>query len=34
MVPNKSKYQLVATRANKRRLAAIIKSRELDYTEL
>lgn len=34
MVPNKSKYQLVATRANKRRLAAIIKGKELDYTEL
>lgn len=33
MVPNKSKYQLVATRANKRRLAEIIKNRELDYEE-
>lgn len=33
MVPNKSKYQLVATRANKRRLAGIIKNRELDYEE-
>lgn len=31
MVANKSKYQLVATRANKRRLAQIIKNRELDY---
>lgn len=31
MVPNKSQYQLVATRANKRRLAQIIKNRELDY---
>ena len=34
MVPNKSKYQLVATRANKRRLAQIIKNRELDYQEI
>ena len=34
MVPNKSKYQLVATRANKRRLAQIIKNRELDYEEI
>lgn len=34
VVPNKSKYQLVATRANKRRLAQIIKNRELDYQEL
>ena len=34
MVPNKSKYQLVATRANKRRLAEIIKNRELDYEEV
>lgn len=34
MVQNKSKYQLVATRANKRRLAQIIKNRELDYQEL
>lgn len=34
MVPNKSKYQLVATRANKRRLAQIIKNRELDYEEV
>ena len=28
------KYQLVATRANKRRLAQIIKNRELDYEEV
>lgn len=34
MVPNKSKYQLVATRANKRRLAEIIKQKELDYQEV
>lgn len=34
MVPNKSKYQLVLTRANKRHLAALIKSREMDYEEL
>ena len=34
MVPNKSKYQLVATRANKRRLAVIIKNKELDYEEI
>ena len=34
MVPNKSKYQLVATRANKRRLAQTIKNRELDYQEI
>lgn len=34
VVPNKSKYQLVATRANKRRLAQIIKNRELDYEEI
>lgn len=34
MVPNKSQYQLVATRANKRRLAQIIKNKELDYQEI
>lgn len=34
IVPNKSQYQLVATRANKRRLAQIIKNRELDYQEI
>lgn len=34
MVPNKSKYQLTLTRANKRRLAALIKSREMDYEEI
>ena len=34
VVPNKSWYQLVATRANKRRLAQIIKNRELDYCEI
>lgn len=34
MVPNKSMYQLVATRANKRRLAVIIKNKELDYQEI
>lgn len=34
VVPNKSKYQLVATRANKRRLAQIIKNRELDFEEI
>lgn len=34
MVPNKSKYQLVATRANKRNLAQIIKQRLCDYEEV
>ena len=34
VVPNKTKYQLVMTRANKRRLAQIIKGRELDYEEI
>lgn len=34
VVPNKSKYQLVLTRANKRHLAALIKSREMDYEEI
>lgn len=34
IVPNKSQYQLVATRANKRRLAQIIKNKELDYQEI
>lgn len=34
MVPNKAQYQLVATRANKRRLAQIIKNKELDYQEI
>ena len=34
IVPNKSKYQLVLTRANKRHLAALIKSKEMDYEEL
>ena len=34
VVPNKSQYQLVATRANKRRLAQIIKNKELDYEEI
>lgn len=34
LTPNKSMYQLVATRANKRRLAQIIKNRELDYQEI
>ena len=34
LVSNKSKYQLVLTRANKRRLAALIKSREMDYEEI
>lgn len=33
IVINKSKYQLVMTRANKRRLAQIIKNRERDYIE-
>lgn len=33
-IPNKSKYQLVATRANKRRLCQIIKNKELDYEEI
>ena len=34
LVQNKSQYQLVATRANKRRLAQIIKNKELDYQEI
>ena len=34
MVPNKSKYQLVLTRANKRRMAVIIKNRLIDYEEI
>ena len=34
VVPNKNKYQLIATRSNKRRLAQIIKNKELDYQEL
>ena len=34
MTPNKSKYQFVATRANKRRLAQIIKNRLCDYVEI
>lgn len=34
VVPNKSKYQLVATRANKRNLAQIIKQRLCDYEEI
>lgn len=34
LTPNKSKYQLVMTRANKRRLAQIIKGRVRDYIEL
>lgn len=34
MVPNKSKYQLVATRANKRRLCQCIKQRLCDYEEI
>lgn len=31
---NKTRYQFVATRANKRRLAQIIKNREHDYVEI
>ncbi len=34
LIPNKTKYQFVMTRANKRRLAQIIKNREHDYVEL
>ena len=34
LVPNKSKYQLVMTRANKRRLAQCIKQRLCDYEEI
>lgn len=34
LVPNKSKYQLVLTRANKRRLAVIIKNRLIDFEEI
>ena len=31
---NKTRYQFVATRANKRRLAQIIKNKEHDYIEI
>lgn len=34
VVPNKSQYQLVLTRANKRRLAVIIKNRLIDFEEI
>lgn len=34
IVPNHRKYQLIATRANKRELARIIKSKERDYIEI
>lgn len=34
LTTNKTKYQLIMTRANKRRLAQIIKSRERDYIEI
>ncbi|QOR58368.1 topoisomerase [uncultured phage cr118_1] len=34
LVPFKSKYQIVLTRENKRRLAQIIKNKERDYIEL
>lgn len=34
MVPNKSKYQLVLTRANKRHLAELIKTKQMDYEEV
>lgn len=34
LVPNKSKYQLILTRANKRHLAQLIKNHITDYEEL
>lgn len=34
LIKNKIKYQLVMTRANKRRLAYILKNRERDYMEI
>lgn len=34
LVPNKTKYQLILTRANKRRLAIIIKNQITDFEEL
>lgn len=34
LLTNKTKYQFVASRANKRRLAQIIKNREHDYTTI
>lgn len=34
LLTNKTRYQFIATRANKRRLAQIIKNREHDYTEI
>lgn len=34
LVPNKTKYQLIMTRANKRNLAQIIKNKIHDYAEL
>lgn len=34
IITNKTKYQLTMTRANKRRLAVILKNRERDYIEI
>lgn len=34
LITNKTKYQFIATRANKRRLAQIIKNNEHDYIEI
>lgn len=34
LLTNKTKYQFIATRANKRRLAQIIKNKEHDYIEI
>lgn len=34
LLTNKTRYQFVATRANKRRLAQIIKNKEHDYQEI
>lgn len=34
IIPNKTKYQLVMTRENKRELARILKTRERDYIEI
>lgn len=34
LLPNKTKYQFIMTRANKRRLAQIIKNKEHDYVEI
>ncbi len=34
IVPNKTKYMMVLTRSNKRRLATLIKTKQTDYQEI